>query len=423
MCNSCLCCGATSEKLLCKNCLSEENLETVFYELMYRKVEECTLPSIAELKKTQTAPGAEREFIPRILQLYPEEISAYYYCVYYKVIKDPRYEECATNYLNSHDWTDIKTQKILYGIINFYPPNDFVSSMNWASMVEQREDLCCDLYTTVAHYRGMIGDYDAADELLDRAKAYAKAGRASLYQNEESIVKHLEAAKAEIARWRRKPYWPATEERRRAICEFYDKKGIAHLRITRASKVAEEDFAPLKEAEEPPLTEYCAFWCASAFSLSGVSNCYQIAAVKVIEGKVTDTFQSYMKPIDGLSYRKAAAKDAGVPIETIEKADDVDLVMPRFFAFVGNATLVSTGALGDQAKALTRITRYSGIKEIQPALFDLLDYAADISPKFDLKNNTRDYLLNFFKISAGSDALSNAKANVTLFDKLTHYED
>ena len=66
-----------------------------------------------------------------------------------------------------------------------------------------------------------------------------------------------------------------------------------------------------------------------------------------------------------------------MPLSVIEGAEDVDQVMVKFFDFVGDAVLVSTGALGEQARLLCRAARYAGMKRLPNKLYDLLDLAAE----------------------------------------------
>lgn len=167
--------------------------------------------------------------------------------------------------------------------------------------------------------------------------------------------------------------------------------------------------------------DYSAFWCADTFSLTAAKEIYQIAAVKIRDGKIAGEFQQLIRPWDGLSYRIDAAKKAGVELSVIESAEDVDLVMQKFFAFVSNDVLVSTGALGNQAKIISRAARYAGMKEIKNEFYDILDLAADVSADFDLENNTREYLLNRFSIEEGQTALEKAKINKKLYDELMSY--
>ena len=85
--------------------------------------------------------------------------------------------------------------------------------------------------------------------------------------------------------------------------------------------------------------------------------------------------------------------------------------------------LISTGALGNQAKLISRAARYAGIKEIKNEFYDLLDLAADTSHDFDLANNSREYLLSHFTIIEGKTALEKAQINKQLYDALMNYGD
>ena len=93
------------------------------------------------------------------------------------------------------------------------------------------------------------------------------------------------------------------------------------------------------------------------------------------------------------------------------------------FAFVGGDVLVSTGALGNQAKLLCRAARYAGMREIESEFFDLLDMAADTSTDFDLSNNTREFLLAHFSLTEGKSALEKAKINKKIYEALEKYGD
>ena len=203
---------------------------------------------------------------------------------------------------------------------------------------------------------------------------------------------------------------------------FYDEKGIKYPRIeNKPEKIKENEFAPIKECYKEKLDSYCAFWCSEAFSVSAAKGIYAVAAVKVVDGNIVDSFESFIRPWDGTNSRKYAAKEANVDLEIIENADDVDLVIPKFFDFVGEDVLVSTGALGNQSKLLSRAARYSGTREIKNEFYDILDLAADTSDEFDLANNTREFLLSYFSVTEGITALGKAEVNVELYNKLINY--
>ena len=120
-------------------------------------------------------------------------------------------------------------------------------------------------------------------------------------------------------------------------------------------------------------------------------------------------------------------QEAGVDLSVIENAEAVTSVIPKFFAFVGDDVLISTDALGNQFKLLSRAARYAGMSEIKNAICDLLDVAADVSPDLDGVNNTREHLLAHFAIAEGKNALEKAKdyqdsmsmSKKAIYDQLT----
>ena len=418
----CLNCGKTAETFLCCDCQTIEILDKVFNEIRFYKPENCENPYLIEYASGLTEKYEERDALPVILNLFDFEISEFYYCQYYRMRRDVRFEDAAVTYLNAHDLTNIRTQNVLYDLIESYIPNDFIKPKKWCETIAESQSLCCELYAVAAKYFAMIGEYDLADSVTEKGIEMCNDAdsRIFLFYSPENMVSRLEKQKEDTNRYRtKKPYWPATEERRRAVAMFYDEKGIKYPRIeNRPEKIKESEFAPINECFDDDLTDYCAFWCADTFSLSAAKGIYQIAAVKVRDGEIVDEFQQLIRPWDGIADRKDAAKKAGVELSFIESAEDVDQVMPKFFAFVEDDILVSTGALGNQAKLISRAARYAGMKEIKNEFYDILDLAADTSAEFDLANNTREYLLNHFSVEEGKTALEKAKINKRLYDEL-----
>ena len=409
----CLNCGKVADTFLCCDCQTIEILDKIFNEIRFYKPENCENPYLAEYASGLSEKYAERDTIPAILDLFDFEVTEFYYCQYYKMRKDTRFEEMAVAYLGTHELTDIRTQNVLYDLIENYIPNDFIKPQKWCKMVAESENLCCELYAVAAKYFAMIGEYDLADAVTEKGLELSNDvdKRIFLFYSPENMISRLEKQKEDTNRYRtKKPYWPVTEERRRAVAMFYDEKGIQYPRIkSKPEKVKESEFAPINECFDEDLTDYCAFWCADAFSLSAAKGIYQIAAVKVRDGQITEKFQELIRPWDGIAGRKDATKKAGVALSVIESAEDVDLVLPKFFTFVGDDVLVSTGALGNQAKLISRAARYAGMKEIKNEFYDILDLAADTSADFDLANNTREYLLSHFSIEEGKTALEKAE--------------
>lgn len=418
----CLNCGCTSKQYLCTACTTADVLDKIFNEIRFFKPDMCENPYLVEFASGLTEKYAERDIIPDILDLFSFEVAEFYYCQYYRMRRDERFESTAFAYLQSHNLADIRTQNVLYDLIDSYIPNDFIKPKKWCELIAESDGLSCELYAVAAKYFAMIGEYDLADVLADRGTELCndENRRTLLFYSYENMIKRLAKQKEDTNRYRtKKPYWPVTEERRRAVAKFYDEKGIKYPRIElRPKKIEESEFAPINECFADELADYCTFWCADTFSLSAVKGIYQIAAAKVRNGVITEEFQALIRPWDGIAAKKDAAKKAGVELSVIESAEDVDLVMLKFFAFVGNDVLVSTGALGNQAKLISRAARYAGMREIKNEFYDLLDLAADTSVEFDFANNTREYLLEHFFITEGKSALEKAKINKKLYDAL-----
>ena len=181
----------------------------------------------------------------------------------------------------------------------------------------------------------------------------------------------------------------------------------------------ESEFTPISESPEDPGASYCTFWCSEMFSKSAAKDIYQIAAIKVRNGTISGEFQDYIRPLKATAAaKKSAAKEAGIDVEVLNSARDVDQVMSKFFSFVGDDVLVSTDALRNQERLITRAARYSGMKSIPNMFYDLLDYAADISEEFDMQNNTREHLLAHFGIKEENNALGKARANMEIYSHL-----
>ena len=372
---------------------------------------------VLKFARSLRPPDVMRNYVPQILKLFEDSVTEYYWCQYYKAVHDPRYENLAIQYLNGHQLEDLRSQRILYGLIGYYLPDDFIKPGKWCKLIKDCNDLSFDLYTTAADYYSRIGDYDIADQLLNRAeKLISFEDFYALWIRAESAGKKIEKLRTDNTRRRKKPYWPITEDRRRALASFYDERGITYPRITtKPAKVPESEFEQPLDADRLP-SDYCAFWCKEVFGVAAARDICQIAAVRVRNGQIAETFESLIRPWS--SNKERAAKEAGVDVETILAAEDVDQVMLQFYHFVGSDVLMSTGALGVQVKLLARATRYAGMKQIPNALFDVLDYACEVDPKFDGKNSTREFLLSHFNMADGKSALEKAKQNVKLYTAL-----
>ncbi|MBQ7015169.1 MAG: hypothetical protein IJN12_03505 [Clostridia bacterium] len=421
----CLNCGCENDRHLCQKCASPDNLNKLFNEIIYYRIDKCENPYLLEYVAGLEDKMARVDLISEISNYCDYEDIGYYLCECYRIRRDIRFENAAIEYLKSHKITDTRAQNVLYNLIKKYIPNDLIKAKQWCEIIAESDNLYCEIYAEAAKYFAMIGEYEMADTITEKAIELCNDvdRRKLLFYSPEYMISILSRQKEDTNKYRtKKPYWPSTEERRRVVAMFYDEKGINHPAIEgKPKKIKEDEFTPIKECFEDELKDYCTFWCSEAFSMVAAKPIYQIAAVKIHNGKIIDEFQSLIRPWDGIAGRKDAARKARVELSVIEGAEDVDQVMKKFFDFVGDDILVSTGALGNQAKLISRAARYTGMREIKNEFYDLLDLAADTSAEFDLANNTREYLLINFSITEGESALEKARINKQLYDYLMNY--
>ena len=417
----CFNCGNECEKYLCENCITEEILEKIFNEILGYKDELCINENLKAYAQNFENKYKIKLCIPEILSKFEPEVNEFYYCRYYKYIKDANFEVLAIKYLDNHNEMDTKKQKVIYDLLQFYLRNDFVKPLKWCEIIIKEDGLAIELYNIVAEFYSMIGEYELSEKIIDKAKKYLETGKVNfIFSNIENMTNSFDKLSNLLVRYKTKaPYWPTTEERRRLVAAIYDEKGIKHPRIEfMPEKISEDKFVPIKETYDFISEDYVAFWCSDFKGLKSLSSIYQIAAVKVRAGNIVEEFQEYIKPWDGLKAKEAIAKKLNIDISVLENAKDVDIVMNKFLNFIGYDTLISTEALGNQAKTLTRALRYSGISELKNGLFDLLDYAADVDMKFDLDNNNREFLLEYFKLEKENDSLDKARNNYKIYEKL-----
>ena len=421
----CLNCGREARSYLCQDCRSQDILDKIVIEVFYYKEETCGNEFLKPFMGRFENPKDARDCIPELLSLFDEETAAFSRCRYHAVIRQPEFEQEALAYLGSHpDW-DWRRQWVLRDLLRSYERNDFVKPRKWCDEILKTDGLSGELYESAALYYGFVAEYDLAEQAAEKLRVCREEDMV-LLSKFSSVPAMYERIKTDLTRYRtKKPYWPATEARRRNLAHILEEKGIPHPRVTLPpKKVPESEFQPIEEWDGGALENYCAFWCEEVPSFAApAKDIFQIAAVRVREGVPAGTFQSLIRPWKSMGWKKALSSLPGVDREAVESADDVDLAMRRFFDFVQGDVLVSTQALGNQGKLISRAAPYTGMQEIKNPFLDLLDYAADVSEEFDMEHNTREFLLQHFQIPEGADAEGRALANVQLYTALQALED
>lgn len=423
----CLNCGCENTNYVCVKCQKEEIWSNVFSQLYYYNSDKCENQFVNEFVNSLDAPEKAKDIILSIIELFEnEEDRSYYYCRYAKIANLDKFEQLAINYVNmQQEWTKRK-QIILRMLLNWYGLDDFETPDYWYQIIEDTENLYCELYYMAADYRSKVGDYDKSEQLLKKIEEYCKNEQYDkFFTSKENVLKNVEKTAGLLVRYKTiKPYWPQTEERQKKIMAIYERKGISVQPVlSKSKKVNEKDFKMPEEYMGEKLDNYSVFWCAECFSIKGAKDIYEIAAVRVRNNKKVDSFRKLIKPWKaGTEAKKKAAKEIGITVEELNKQENVDIVMKEFFDFVGDDVLISTDAMGRQRDYISRAARYSGFTTIKNELIDILYYAEDVNDRYEGKNNSREYILEDLKIREGKNSLTKAEANHKIYQKLKKME-
>ncbi len=147
---------------------------------------------------------------------------------------------------------------------------------------------------------------------------------------------------------------------------------------------------------------------------STVNEIIEIAAVKIKNGQVTDSFSRLVRPqrdIPGEVQRLT-----GILPEMVARAEGIDLVLPQFMGFVGPAVLVAHNAQFDTGFIRVNLKR-AGL-ELENPVIDTLGLARALLPK--LKSHKLKNLAEEFGVSQGTHhrALDDAQATAEIFNKM-----
>lgn len=144
----------------------------------------------------------------------------------------------------------------------------------------------------------MIGDYDKADILTDKAMDICDSeGAKFIYSNRDRMKSTLEKQRKDTERYRNtKPYQPKSEDDRAIIEQYHNERGIVFKTSPRVTHINQNDFAPINEYYGDIPEEYCSFWCS-------------LALIAFVAGFL----EHYSLPVDFLVYLLGRHTRLGLP--------------------------------------------------------------------------------------------------------------
>ncbi|MEZ7890962.1 MAG: 3'-5' exonuclease [Candidatus Wallbacteria bacterium] len=161
-------------------------------------------------------------------------------------------------------------------------------------------------------------------------------------------------------------------------------------------------------------------YCVTDIETTGLSPkteaIIELAAVKIINDQVTETFCSFVNP-DGREISPEITKITGITNEMVANAPALEEVIPRFLDFIGDSVFVAHNAPFD----LSFINRYLTDKYSQKLVNPIIctvKLAKMMYP--NLESHSLESLIRFFKIKVDNRhrALDDAKACGVVLVKL-----
>lgn len=139
----------------------------------------------------------------------------------------------------------------------------------------------------------------------------------------------------------------------------------------------------------------------------------EIGAVKVIEGKRTDTFSTYVNP--GRKLEERIIELTGITQQQVDTAEDIAQVLPRFLEFLEDLPLVGHRILFDYSFLKKAAVNQKFIFEKNG--IDTLRIARCFLP--GLEHRTLEYLCEYYQIPHHAHrALKDAEATARLYELL-----
>lgn len=179
-----------------------------------------------------------------------------------------------------------------------------------------------------------------------------------------------------------------------------------------------DDGVPIayNESDRPLLDEVYVVFDVETTGLSAVYNTIiELAAVKIKNGEIIDRFQSFANPHEPLT--EQIIELTGITDDMVKDAPDAEVVLKRFYDFIGDATLAAHNASFDMGFINVGF-RKIGLGDAKNPVIDTLELARFLYP--DLKNHRLNTLCKKFNIELVSHhrAIYDAEATAYLLWKM-----
>lgn len=142
----------------------------------------------------------------------------------------------------------------------------------------------------------------------------------------------------------------------------------------------------------------------------------EMAAIRVVNSKVTDTFSQLVKPSKEIPYK--VSDITGITNDMLRDAPSINRVLPHFLEFIGNDVLVGHNIIDFDSQFLAIACIRFGLA-LNNRIVDTLLLAKNAIPS--LKNHKLNTVCDFYKIKNKNAhrALSDCEATYKIYEKIS----
>lgn len=126
-------------------------------------------------------------------------------------------------------------------------------------------------------------------------------------------------------------------------------------------------------------TDYVVFDLETTDRVPSVCEIIEIAALKVRNNVVVDTFSELVKPVGSISEK--IYELTGINDEMVSDKPDIEIILPKFIDFIGNDILLGQNIKGFDLKVLQKVLDY----QLENGCIDLMDITRKVFPIGTLK--------------------------------------
>ena len=388
-----------------------EGLDSIMEDIVYKRGGNRTNPYIVA-KRTECP---EFQFLPyakEIVKRFDTENTVYWNLILNRNEKSDELYEQMRAYISTHDIDDTKTQGILYLLLSPYISKClFDEGADLIAIAEKPEKKTSKILSSLIEYYCKTADFEKASAYAAEYKEQFKSNTV-LYANSTDRFygeSNYKSCMDNFERWTgNKPFWPRGENLINYL-SYLDRHGLKHAGYVR-NEVTQKDFdAPEFSYDDLP-DSFCTIECSNVYTSKQGKHTYEIAMVKVIDGKQTDACRTLVRPRCGQSELEKIVKKTGISEEQFTSLPYTDQAVDELLKYIGDLPLVSiewTAKDHNTFEYFCRLIRKGGIKKLNNTVFELLEAAADQ----DIDADTRKELLDHFKLTETDDIMSRALAD------------